>query len=51
MQYEVNITDDQHFTVTIKNVKALGENVLKVRVEYTTILNENAVIGSECNPN
>ena len=31
--------------------KALGENVSKVRVEYTATLNENAVIGSEGNPN
>lgn len=50
-QYEVNITDDQHFTVTIKDVKVLGDDVSKVRVEYTATLNENAVIGSLGNPN
>ena len=50
-QYEVNITDDQHFTVTIKDVKALGADVSKVRVEYTAKLNDKAVIGSEGNPN
>ena len=50
-QYEVNITDDQHFTVTIKDVKALGTDVSKVRVEYTAKLNDKAVIGSEGNPN
>ena len=50
-QYEVNITDDQHFTVTIKDVKVLGDDVSKVRVEYTATLNENAVIGFLGNPN
>ena len=50
-QYEVNITDDKHFTVTIKDVKVLGDDVSKVRVEYTATLNENAVIGSAGNPN
>lgn len=50
-QYEVNITDDKHFTVTIKDVKVLGDDVSKVRVEYTATLNENAVIGSLGNPN
>ena len=50
-QYEVNITDDQHFTVTIKDVKALGADVSKVRVEYTAKLNDKAIIGSEGNPN
>ena len=50
-QYEVNITYDQHFTVTIKDVKVLGDDVSKVRVEYTATLNENAVIGSAGNPN
>ena len=28
-QYEVNITDDKHFTVTIKDVKVLGDDVSK----------------------
>ena len=50
-QYEVNITDDQHFTVTIKDVKALGADVSKIRVEYTAKLNDKAVIGSKGNPN
>lgn len=50
-QYEVNITYDKHFTVTIKDVKVLGDDVSKVRVEYTATLNENAVIGSAGNPN
>ena len=50
-QYEVKITDDQHFTVTIKDVKALGTDVSKIRVEYTAKLNDKAVIGSEGNPN
>lgn len=39
------------FTVTIKDVKVLGDDVSKVRVEYTATLNENAVIGSAGNPN
>lgn len=47
----MNITDDKHFTVTIKDVKVLGDDVSKVRVEYTATLNENAVIGSAGNPN
>nr|WP_295095919.1 isopeptide-forming domain-containing fimbrial protein [uncultured Catenibacterium sp.] len=50
-KYEVNITDDQHFTVTIKDVKSLGTDVSKVRVEYTATLNDNAVIGAVGNPN
>lgn len=50
-QYEVNITYDKHFTVTIKDVKVLGDDVSKVRVEFTATLNENAVIGSAGNPN
>lgn len=50
-KYEVNITDDQHFTVTIKDVRALGSDVSKVRVEYTATLNDNAVIGAVGNPN
>lgn len=50
-KYEVNITDDHNFTVTIKDVKALGSDVSKVRVEYTATLNENAVIGAVGNPN
>ena len=39
------------FTVTIKDVKVLGDDVSKVRVEYTATLNENAVIGFLGNPN
>lgn len=39
------------FTVTIKDVKVLGDDVSKVRVEYTATLNENSVIGSAGNPN
>lgn len=50
-KYEVNITDDHNFTVTIKDVKTLGSDVSKVRVEYTATLNENAVIGAVGNPN
>ncbi|WP_295095133.1 isopeptide-forming domain-containing fimbrial protein [uncultured Catenibacterium sp.] len=50
-KYEVNITDDQHFTVTIKDVKSLGTDVSKVRVEYTAKLNDKAAIGSAGNPN
>ena len=50
-QYKVSITDDQHFTVTIKNVKDLGGDVEKVRVEYTAKLNDKAAIGSKGNPN
>lgn len=50
-QYEVRITDDQHFTVTIKNVKDLGTDVSKVSVEYTAKLNGKAAIGSAGNPN
>ena len=50
-QYEVRITDDQHFTVTIKNVKDLGEDIEKVSVEYTAKLNDKAAIGSAGNPN
>ena len=34
-QYEPSITDDQHFAVTIRNVKDLGTGIAKVRVEYT----------------
>lgn len=50
-QYEVSITDDQHFTVTIKDVKDLGKDIEKVRVEYTAKLNDKAAIGSAGNPN
>ena len=50
-KYEVNISDDHNFTVTIKDVKALGSDVSKVRVEYTATLNDNAVIGAVGNPN
>ena len=37
--------------MTIHDVKSLGTDVSKVRVEYTATLNENAVIGSLGNPN
>ena len=50
-QYEPSITDDQHFAVTIRNVKDLGTGIAKVRVEYTATLNEYAAIGSAGNPN
>ena len=50
-KYELSFTDDHHFTVTIKDVKGLGTDVSKVKVEYTATLNENAVIGSVGNPN
>ena len=50
-QYEVRITDDQHFTVTIWNVKDLGKDIEKVSVEYTAKLNDKAAIGSAGNPN
>ena len=47
-----NPTADGHsFDVTIHDVKSLGTDVSKVRVEYTATLNENAVIGSLGNPN
>ena len=47
-----NPTADGHsFDVTIHDVKSLGTEVSKVRVEYTAKLNENAVIGSLGNPN
>lgn len=47
-----NPTADGHsFDVTIHDVKSLGADVSKVRVEYTATLNENAVIGSLGNPN
>lgn len=47
-----NPTADGHsFDVTIHDVKSLGTDVSKVRVEYTAELNENAVIGSLGNPN
>ena len=49
--YELSFTDDHHFTVTIKDVKGLGNGVSKVRVEYTATLNEKAVIGALGNPN
>lgn len=44
-------TDNHSFDVTIHDVKSLGTEVSKVRVEYTATLNENAVIGSLGNPN
>ena len=50
-KYELSFTDDHHFTVTIKDVKGLGTDVSKVKVEYTATLNENAVIGAVGNPN
>ncbi len=50
-KYELSFTDDHHFTVTIKDVKGLGTDVSKVKIEYTATLNENAVIGSVGNPN
>ena len=37
--------------MTIKDVKGLGTDVSKVKIEYTATLNENAVIGSVGNPN
>lgn len=50
-EYEINYESDQKFTVTIKNVKNLGNDVLKVRVEYKAELNTDAVIGAVGNPN
>ena len=52
-QYTVThpATDGHTFDVTIKDVKALDGTVTKIRVEYEATLNENAVIGSEGNPN
>ena len=52
-QYKVTYpaTDGHTFDVTIKDVKALDGTVTKIRVEYEATLNENAVIGSEGNPN
>ena len=50
-EYEINYESEQKFTVTIKNVKNLGNDVLKVRVEYKAELNTNAVIGAAGNPN
>lgn len=52
-QYTVTYpaTDEHTFDVTIKDVKALDGTVTKIRVEYEATLNENAVIGSEGNPN
>lgn len=44
-------TDNHSFDVTIHDVKSLGTDVSKVRVEYTATLNENAIIGSLGNPN
>lgn len=57
--YTVTKKDDQNFTVTIEDVKALeyGENGTKVavgdkiHVEFSAILNENANIGSKGNLN
>ena len=43
--------DGHSFDVTINDVKSLGENVSKVRVEYEAELNKNAVIGAVGNPN
>ena len=44
-------TDGHSFDVTIHDVKALGQDISKVRVEYTAKLNDNAAIGSAGNPN
>lgn len=44
-------TNGHSFDVTIHDVKSLGTDVSKVRVEYTATLNGNAVIGSLGNPN
>lgn len=44
-------TDGHSFDVTIHDVKALGQDISKVRVEYTDKLNDNAAIGSAGNPN
>lgn len=57
--YEVTTTNDQNFTVTIADLKALtyGENGTKVavgdmiHVEFTATLNENANIGAKGNLN
>lgn len=57
--YEVTKTNDQNFTVTIADLKALtyGENGTKVavgdmiHVEFTATLNENANIGAKGNLN
>lgn len=57
--YEVAKTNDQNFTVTIADLKALayGENETKVavgdkiHVEFTATLNENAYIGAKGNLN
>lgn len=52
-QYTVTCptTDGHTFDVTINDVRALGDNVTKIRVEYEATLNEKAVIGSKGNPN
>lgn len=44
-------TNGHSFDVTIHDVKSLGTDVSKVRVEYTATLNGNAVIDSLGNPN
>ena len=44
-------TDGHSFDVTIHDVRSLGDDISKVRVEYTAKLNDKAVIGSEGNPN
>lgn len=57
--YKVAKTDDQNFTVTIDDLKALlyGENNMNVKagdkiyVEFTATLNENANIGAKGNLN
>lgn len=52
-EYEITCpgTDGHTFDVTIKNVKNLGDDVKKIRVEYEATLNTEAVIGSQGNPN
>ena len=44
-------TDGHSFDGTIHDVKALGQDISKVRVEYTAKLNDKAAIGSAGNPN
>ena len=44
-------TDGHSFDVTIHDVRNLGKDISKVRVEYTAKLNDNAAIDSAGNPN
>ena len=44
-------TDGHSFDVTIHDVRSLGDDISKVRVEYTAKLNDKALIGSAGNPN